>query len=97
MLEHVITEAHHPPSNGIMANARELWSLRGANDTLRALAIETSFGYTFALELDGEIVLQHLQPNIDALLTYSARMHAALLAQGWQRTETSSLPVKEPS
>ncbi len=97
MLEHAIAEAHHPPNTGIAANARELWRLRGALDDLRALAIETSFGYAFALELDHEIVLQHLQPSIDILLDYADRIHAALIAQGWQHTDSQSPSEKEPS
>ena len=41
-----------------------LWSVRGATDALRGLAIETSFGYALGLELDSELVLLHLQPSL---------------------------------
>ena len=58
--------------------------MRGATDDLRGLAIETSFGHAIALELDHELVLLHLQPNLDALLEYSERLESALLAHGWR-------------
>ena len=68
----------------------ELWHVRGATDHLRGLAIETSFGYAFGLELDHELVLLHLQPTLDVLLAYATRIEAALLAQGWQRAPVPS-------
>lgn len=61
-----------------------LWRLRGACDDLRGLAIETSFGFALGLELNTELVLLHLQPNIGSLLAYAERMQSALLNQGWQ-------------
>jgi hypothetical protein len=61
----------------------ELWHLRGATDDLRGLAIETSFGYALALELDAELVLLHLQPSLDTLVSTAERIEAALRAQGW--------------
>lgn len=72
--------------------SHELWRLRGATDDLRGLAVETSFGHALGLELDAELVLLHLQPSLDALLAYAARLEAALRAQGWQRVPSSSLP-----
>ena len=61
----------------------ELWRLRGATDDLRGLAIETSFGYALGLELDAELVLLHLQPSLDSLVTTAERIETALIAQGW--------------
>jgi hypothetical protein len=68
----------------------ELWRLRGATDDLRGLAFETSFGYALGLELDAELVLLHLQPDLERLVAYSDRIHAALCAQGWQTIEQPS-------
>ena len=73
----------------------ELWRLRGATDDLRGLAIETSFGYAFGLELDHELVLLHLQPSLEVLVAYADRIEAALLAQGWQRLDTRPPYTKE--
>ena len=64
-----------------------LWSIRGATDDLRGLAIETSFGYALGLELASELVLLHLQPSLEVLVEYAERIETALLAQGWQRIE----------
>src|SRR5436190_13076458 len=64
-----------------------LWRLRGATDDLRGLAFETSFGYALGLELDAELVLLHLQPNLERLVAYADRIEAALVAQGWQVIE----------
>ena len=61
-----------------------LWRLRGATDDLRGLAIETSFGYALGLELDAELVLLHLTPNLECLVAYADRIESALVAQGWQ-------------
>ena len=77
------------------SRARELWSLHGATDDLRGLAIETSFGHALALELDREIILLHLQPSIETLCDLAARIETALLAQGWQRTPATSPTSKE--
>lgn len=85
-----------PTTRSSLNPSRELWRLRGAHDHLRALAIETSFGFTFALELDTEIVLQHLQPSLDTLLEYADRIETALLTQGWTRVTSSSHSLKEP-
>lgn len=60
-----------------------LWRLRGATDDLRALAVETSFGFAFGLELDSELVLLHLQPSLERLVAYADRIEACLVAQGW--------------
>ena len=68
----------------------ELWRLRGATDDLRGLAFETSFGYALGLELDAELVLLHLQPNLESLVAYADRIQAALQAQGWALIEDSS-------
>ena len=67
-----------------------LWQLRGATDSLRGLAFETSFGYALGLELDSELVLLHLQPNLEQLVAFADRIHAALQAQGWQSLEEPS-------
>ena len=67
-----------------------LWRLRGATDDLRGLAIETSFGYAFGLELDAELVLLHLTPNLECLVAYADRIHSALIAQGWHVIEEHS-------
>ena len=66
------------------ARPMELWRLRGATDDLRGLAIETSYGYALGLELDAELVLLHLQPNLEALVATAERIETALIAQGWQ-------------
>ena len=60
-----------------------LWHLHGATDDLRGLAVETSYGYALGLELDAELVLLHLQPNLECLIAYADRIEAALVAQGW--------------
>src|SRR4051794_20064123 len=73
----------------------ELWCLHGATDNLRGLAFETSFGYALGLELDHELVLLHLQPNLDVLVAYADRIESALLAQGWQRLDTRPSSTKE--
>ena len=72
-----------------------LWTLRGATDDLRGLAVETSFGYALELELDSEVVLRHLQPSLDVLVTYADRIETALLAQGWQRIPERDRSHKE--
>lgn len=77
------------------APAHELWRLRGATDDLRGLAIETSFGYALGLELDRELVLLHLQPSLDTLVTAADRLETALLAQGWQRVADRPCASKE--
>src|SRR3954471_14575861 len=64
-----------------------IWSIRGATDDLRGLAIETSFGYALGLELASELVLLHLQPNLEVLVAYAERIETALLAQGWRRID----------
>jgi hypothetical protein len=64
-----------------------LWQLRGATDDLRGLAFETSFGYALGLELDAELVLLHLQPNLECLVAYADRIESALVAQGWKVIE----------
>ena len=71
-----------------------LWSVRGATDDLRGLAIETSFGYALGLELASELVLLHLQPSLEVLVEYADRIEAALLAQGWRRIDPCP-PTKE--
>ena len=67
--------------------AIELWRLRGAAVDLRGLAIETSFGYAFGLELDTELVLLHLQRTVESMVAYADRMESALIAQGWHVIE----------
>jgi hypothetical protein len=69
----------------------ELWRLHGASDDLRGLAIETSFGYALGLELDGELVLLHLQPSLESLVAYADRIHTALQTQGWTLVDQSSV------
>jgi hypothetical protein len=69
----------------------ELWRLRGANDELCGLAFETSFGYALGLELDAELVLLHLQPNLESLIAYADRIHAALQTLGWALVSHSSI------
>ena len=73
----------------------ELWRARGATDDLRALAIETSFGYALGLELDSELVLLHLQPSLEVLVAYADRIETALLAQGWQHLDPHPSETKE--
>ena len=75
----------------------ELWRMRGTTDEIRGLAIETSFGHAFGLELDHELVLLHLQPSTEVLVAYADRIEAALLAQGWQLVEAPPLTTKERS
>jgi hypothetical protein len=58
--------------------------LRGAIEELCGVVIETSFGLALGLELDTELVLLHLQPNWEALVTYADRLQSALISQGWQ-------------
>jgi hypothetical protein len=62
----------------------ELWRMAGATDELRGLAFETSYGYAFGLELDAELVLLHLERNIESMVAYAARIERALVAQGWK-------------
>jgi hypothetical protein len=64
-----------------------LWQLRGATDDLRGLAVETSFGYALGLELDAELVLSLLQPDLEHLVAYANRLEAALVRQGWHVIE----------
>lgn len=77
--------------------SHELWRLHGATDPLRGLAVETSFGYALGLELDGELVLLHLQPSLDALVAYAERLEVALRAQGWRPAPSPSTTDKEPA
>ena len=53
-------------------------------DDLRGLVIETSFGFAFGLELDGELVSLLLHATLDGLIASADRVEAALLAQGWR-------------
>ena len=84
-LAHTRVDRRRPQSAPI-----ELWRLRGATDDLRGLAFETSFGYALGLELDAELVLLHLQPNLESLVAYADRIQAALQAHGWALVEDSS-------
>ena len=68
----------HPP------RPIELWRMGGATDELRGLAFETSYGYAFGLELGAELVLLHLERNIESMVAYAARIERALVAQGWK-------------
>ena len=61
-----------------------LWRMHGATDDLRGLVIQTSFGYALGLELDAEMILLHLQPNLESLIAYADRIESALISQGWQ-------------
>jgi hypothetical protein len=61
-----------------------LWRMHGATDDLRGLVIQTSFGYALGLELDTEMILLHLQPNLESLIAYADRIESALISQGWQ-------------
>lgn len=79
----------HPESPRAMPAPIELWRMRGASDDLRGLAVETAFGYALGLELDRELVLLHLQPSLDVLITRADRLESALRAQGWHRTDPS--------
>jgi hypothetical protein len=45
--------------------------------------LRTSFGYALGLELDTELVFLHVQPNLEQLVAFADRIHAALQAQGW--------------
>ena len=62
----------------------ELWRLHRATDDLRGLAIETSFGYAFGLELDAELIVLDLHPTLEALVATSDRFETALIRRGWQ-------------
>jgi hypothetical protein len=73
-----------------------LWRLRGATDDLRGLAIETSFGYALGLELDAELVLLHLTPNLECLVAYADRIESALVAQGWRVIEERPTRKERP-
>jgi hypothetical protein len=64
--------------------AIELWRFRGASDDLRGLAIRTSFGDAFGLELAGEVILLFLQPSRERLIAYADRVKTVLLQQGWR-------------
>ena len=77
--------SHRPAS--CPRGAIELWRLRGEAVDLRGLAIETSFGYAFGLELDTELILLHLQRTVESMVDYADRMESALRAQGWRLTE----------
>ena len=90
------TSAEHRAADAtIAAQPLELWRARGATDDLRALAIETSFGYALGLELDHELVLLHLQPSLEVLVAYADRIETALRAQGWQRLDPHPPENKE--
>src|SRR4249920_2305941 len=92
------TSAEHRAADApIAAQPLELWRARGATDDLRALAIETSFGYALGLELDHELVLLHLQPSLEVLVAYADRIETALLAQGWHRIDHVSSLTQERS
>ncbi len=100
MLERPSRDRSPRPSSPFYALAfmpLELWRMRGATDELRGLAIETSFGHAFGLELDHELVLLHLQPSVDVLVAYADRLEAALLAQGWQPVDPGPLTTQERS
>ena len=84
--------AEAPPRRVV---SHELWRLQGSTDPLRGLAVETSFGYAFALELDGEFVLLHLQPSLEVLVTYAERIEIGLRAQGWKPVPSPSTSEKE--
>jgi hypothetical protein len=71
-------------TRSIAPQSIELWRLHGARDEVRGLAMETSFGYALGVELDTELVLKFLQPDLDHLIAYADRIEAALLANGWQ-------------
>ena len=86
------SSADHRPAD---ARPLELWRAHGATDDLRALAIETSFGFALGLELDHELVLLHLQPSLEVLVAYADRIEAALLAQGWEHIDTHQPHPKE--
>jgi hypothetical protein len=87
--------AHRTTDAAIAPPPLELWRARGASDDLRALAIETSFGYALGLELDHELVLLHLQPSLEVLVAYAERIETALLAQGWQHLDPHPSQKKE--
>ena len=87
--------AHRTAGAAIAPPPLELWRARGATDDLRALAIETSFGYALGLELDHELILLHLQPSLEVLVAYADRIETALLAQGWQRLDPHPSEKKE--
>jgi hypothetical protein len=78
-------------------HAITLWRLRGATDDLRCLAIETSFGCAFAIELDAELVLLHLQANLERVVAYANRIASALVVKGWQVIEEPPVRKKERS
>ena len=73
----------------------ELWRLHGDELDLRGLAIETSFGYAIGLELDTELLIQLMQPDLECLIAYSDRLRAACLAQGWHPIDDESHGGKE--
>ena len=72
------------PAHRIAPPPIVLWRLRGATDDLRGLIFETSFGFAFGLELAAELVLLHLQPSLESLVTTADRIQSALITQGWQ-------------
>lgn len=61
-----------------------LWRLHGATKDLACAAVETSYGYAFCLELDGEPILLELQRSLEALTSKASRLEASLLARGWE-------------
>ena len=61
-----------------------LWRLHGATNDLACAAVETSYGYAFCLELDGEPILLELQRSLEALTLKASRLEASLLARGWE-------------
>ena len=73
-----------------------LWRLHGATDDLRALLIETSFGYAFGLELDAELVSLYLHTTLDGLIASADHVEAALLAQGWRVIPDTSPSLTHP-
>jgi hypothetical protein len=70
-----------PPRTGQFI---ELWRLRGEHYVLRALVIETSFGYGLGLELDTELIMLCLLPSLDTLVAKAERIETVLRAKGWR-------------
>ena len=83
-----ITSIPTPPlaavRNPVMPHRVILWRLHGATNNLACIAIETSYGYAFCLELGGEPILLELQESLEALSAKASRLETSLVARGWE-------------
>jgi hypothetical protein len=65
-----------------------VWQLRRADDDLLCAMVLTTYGYSIALALSGELVIFELEPNLERLARKAHRLETRLLARGWMRAGT---------